>query len=142
ASSPSTAEEGVLELLKSAVAAIAIIAQISVALPANAVLYSPDTNVPRTGELALRRAIPANPSMKTIQNSLEDISYLLRIPQRKPYGSMEGDVKKAMQIATENKEAMLASMPAELKEKGSELYITLLEGKVSRVNLEPLVSRN
>uniref|UniRef100_A0A453B928 Peptidyl-prolyl cis-trans isomerase CYP38-like PsbQ-like domain-containing protein n=1 Tax=Aegilops tauschii subsp. strangulata TaxID=200361 RepID=A0A453B928_AEGTS len=129
ASSPSTAEEGVLELLKSAVAAIAIIAQISVALPANAVLYSPDTNVPRTGELALRRAIPANPSMKTIQNSLEDISYLLRIPQRKPYGSMEGDVKKAMQIATENKEAMLASMPAELKEKGSELYITLLEGK-------------
>ncbi|XP_048555781.1 peptidyl-prolyl cis-trans isomerase CYP37, chloroplastic [Triticum urartu] len=129
ASSPSTAEEGVLELLKSAVAAIAIIAQISVALPANAVLYSPDTNVPRTGELALRRAIPANPSMKTIQNSLEDISYLLRIPQRKPYGSMEGDVKKAMQIATENKEAMLASMPAELKEKGSELYTTLLEGK-------------
>uniref|UniRef100_A0A453B947 Uncharacterized protein n=6 Tax=Aegilops tauschii subsp. strangulata TaxID=200361 RepID=A0A453B947_AEGTS len=122
-------QEGVLELLKSAVAAIAIIAQISVALPANAVLYSPDTNVPRTGELALRRAIPANPSMKTIQNSLEDISYLLRIPQRKPYGSMEGDVKKAMQIATENKEAMLASMPAELKEKGSELYITLLEGK-------------
>lgn len=60
-------QEGVLELLKSAVAAIAIIAQISVGLPANAVLYSPDTNVPRTGELALRRAIPANPSMKTIQ---------------------------------------------------------------------------
>lgn len=60
-------QEGVLELLKGAVAAIAIIAQISVALPANAILYSPDTNVPRTGELALRRAIPANPSMKTIQ---------------------------------------------------------------------------
>lgn len=35
--------------------------------PAEAVLYSPDTKVPRTGELALRRAIPANPSMKTIQ---------------------------------------------------------------------------
>ncbi|CAM0906321.1 unnamed protein product [Alopecurus aequalis] len=120
---------GVLELLKSAVAALAIIAQISVALPANAILYSPDTNVPRTGELALRRAIPANPSMKTIQESLEDISYLLRIPQRKPYGSMEGDVKKAMKIATENKEAMLGSMPAELKEKGFELYTTLLEGK-------------
>lgn len=41
-----------------------------------------------------------------------------------------------MQIATENKEAMLASMPAELKEKGSELYTTLLEGKVSTL-LEP-----
>lgn len=35
--------------------------------PAMAVLYSPDTKVPRTGELALRRAIPANTSMKTIQ---------------------------------------------------------------------------
>lgn len=34
---------------------------------ANAVLYSPDTKVPRTGELALRRAIPANSSMKAIQ---------------------------------------------------------------------------
>ncbi|KAM0898615.1 hypothetical protein ACQ4PT_021786 [Festuca glaucescens] len=124
-----TAKDGVPELLKSAVAALAIIAQISVALPANAILYSPDTNVPRTGELALRRAIPANPSMKTIQESLEDISYLLRIPQRKPYGSMEGDVKKAMKIALDNKEAMLGSMPAELKEKGSELYTSLLEGK-------------
>lgn len=35
--------------------------------PAEAVLYSPDTKVPRSGELALRRAIPANPNMKTIQ---------------------------------------------------------------------------
>lgn len=35
--------------------------------PAEAVLYSPDTKVPRTGELALRKAIPANTNMKTIQ---------------------------------------------------------------------------
>ncbi|XP_024312458.1 peptidyl-prolyl cis-trans isomerase CYP37, chloroplastic isoform X3 [Brachypodium distachyon] len=128
-SSLCTAEDGLLELLKSAVAALAIIAQISVALPANAILYSPDTNVPRTGELALRRAIPANPKMKTVQESLEDISYLLRIPQRKPYGSMEGDVKKAMKIVMENKETILESVPVELKEKGSELYTSLLEGK-------------
>lgn len=60
-------EGGVVELLKGAVAALAVIAQISVSLPADAILYSPDTNVPRTGELALRRAIPANPNMKTIQ---------------------------------------------------------------------------
>ncbi|XP_011622319.1 peptidyl-prolyl cis-trans isomerase CYP37, chloroplastic isoform X3 [Amborella trichopoda] len=65
-------------------------------LPARAVLYSPDTKVPRTGELALRKAIPANPVMKTMQESLEDISFLLRIPQRKPYGTMEGDVKKTL----------------------------------------------
>ncbi|VFQ78719.1 unnamed protein product [Cuscuta campestris] len=35
--------------------------------PAEAVLYSPDAKLPRTGELALRRAIPANTSMKAIQ---------------------------------------------------------------------------
>lgn len=34
--------------------------------------------------------------LPSLQDSLEDISYLLRIPQRKPYGTMEGDVKKAM----------------------------------------------
>lgn len=34
---------------------------------AKAVLYSPDTKVPRTGELALRKAIPANANMKAIQ---------------------------------------------------------------------------
>eukprot|EP01018_Ginkgo_biloba_P022574 Gb_21662 [translate_table: standard] len=71
--------------------------------PASAVLYSPDTKVPRTGEVALRKAIPANPAMKNIQDSLEDIFYLLRIPQRKPYGTMEGDVKKALK-QKQNKE--------------------------------------
>lgn len=34
---------------------------------AEAVLYSPDTKVPRTGEVALRKAIPANANMKAIQ---------------------------------------------------------------------------
>nr|DAD20853.1 TPA_asm: hypothetical protein HUJ06_022316 [Nelumbo nucifera] len=93
--------------LESTIAAILIFVQISSPLPlfgynswsispAKAVLYSPDTKVPRTGELALRRAIPANANMKAIQESLEDISYLLRIPQRKPYGTMEGNVKRAI----------------------------------------------
>ncbi|KAL5547988.1 hypothetical protein UlMin_003219 [Ulmus minor] len=97
--------------------------------PANAVLYSPDTKVPRTGELALRRAIPANANMKTIQDSLEDISYLLRIPQRKPFGTMEGNVKKALKIAKEEKDSILASIPADLKEKGSALHASLTDGK-------------
>lgn len=44
--------------------------------PANAVLYSPDTNIPRTGELALRRAIPANTNMKAIQ--VVDDAYCIR----------------------------------------------------------------
>ncbi|KAH7675852.1 Cyclophilin-type peptidyl-prolyl cis-trans isomerase protein [Dioscorea alata] len=134
------------EKLKRTISVILILVQISFPLPfyemnswsassANAVLYSPDTKVPRTGELALRRAIPANSNMKAIQDSLEDISYLLRIPQRKPYGTMEGDVKKAMKIAKEEKESILGSIPVEFKEKGSVLYASLLDGKGGLQNL-------
>lgn len=97
--------------------------------PAIAVLYSPETKLPRTGELALRKAIPANTNMKTIQDSLEDISYLLRIPQRKPFGTMEGNVKKALKIAKDEKESILASVPADFKDKGLELYTSLVDGK-------------
>ncbi|KAM7498742.1 hypothetical protein LguiA_023156 [Lonicera macranthoides] len=96
---------------------------------AKAVLYSPDTKVPRTGELALRKAIPANTNMKAIQESLEDISYLLRIPQRKPFGTMESNVKKALKIATDEKESILAGVPADLREKGSVLHASLIDGK-------------
>lgn len=139
----SVPEDGVvLEWLRSAAAALAIVTQISVSLPANAVLYSPDTKVPRTGELALRRAIPANPNMKAIQESLEDISYLLRIPQRKPYGSMEGDVKKSMKIAMDNKEAILASIPEEHKEEGAKLYTSLLEEKGGLQTLLKYIKEN
>ncbi|KAG5140441.1 hypothetical protein JHK84_034209 [Glycine max] len=66
---------------------------------AEAVLYSPDTKVPRTGEVALRRAIPANANMKAIQ------------------------------IAVDEKDSILASIPAELKEKGSLVHASLIEGK-------------
>ncbi|XP_075482705.1 peptidyl-prolyl cis-trans isomerase CYP37, chloroplastic isoform X2 [Primulina tabacum] len=102
---------------------------------AEAVLYSPETKIPRTGELALRRAIPANTNMKAIQYSLEDISYLLRIPQRKPFGTMEGNVKKALKIATDEKESILLSIPVELREEGSVLYASLTDGKGGLKNL-------
>ncbi|KAL1363310.1 hypothetical protein AAHE18_03G140400 [Arachis hypogaea] len=130
--------------LKNLVPAIIVSVQITLLLPlvgpwdysgsylspsAMAILYSPDTKVPRTGEVALRRAIPANANMKSIQDSLEDISYLLRIPQRKPYGTMEGNVKKALKIAVDQKESILASIPAELKEKGSLVHASLINGK-------------
>ncbi|XP_020993690.1 peptidyl-prolyl cis-trans isomerase CYP37, chloroplastic [Arachis duranensis] len=130
--------------LKNLVPAIIVSVQITLLLPlvgpwdcsgsylspsAMAILYSPDTKVPRTGEVALRRAIPANANMKSIQDSLEDISYLLRIPQRKPYGTMEGNVKKALKMAVDQKESILASIPAELKEKGSLVHASLINGK-------------
>ncbi|TXG67090.1 hypothetical protein EZV62_008365 [Acer yangbiense] len=67
--------------------------------------------------------------MKAIQASLEDISFLLRIPQRKPYGTMEGNVKKALKIAVDEKDYIPGSIPADLKEKGSTLYASLIDGK-------------
>ncbi|KAG8479411.1 hypothetical protein CXB51_029110 [Gossypium anomalum] len=129
--------------LENVIAVILILAEITSPLPlagwdfwsispANAVLYSPETKLPRTGELALRRAIPANTNMKAIQDSLEDISYLLRIPQRKPYGTMEGNVKKALKIAVDGKDSILASIPADLREKGSTLYSSLVDGRYQR----------
>jgi hypothetical protein len=42
---------------------------------AEAILYSPDTKVPRTGEVALRRAIPANANMKAIQVAIYNYYY-------------------------------------------------------------------
>ncbi|KAJ3670251.1 hypothetical protein LUZ60_010575 [Juncus effusus] len=135
--------DGLIKGIEKAVVSVLIVAQISIPIPvlglkglndlmvspAEAVLYSPNTKVPRTGEFALRKAIPANPNMKTIQESLEDISYLLRIPQRKPYGSMENDVKNALKIATKEKESILSSMPEDVREKGSLLYASLIDGK-------------
>ncbi|WZY95431.1 hypothetical protein YC2023_067760 [Brassica napus] len=67
--------------------------------------------------------------MRDIRASLEDISYLLRIPQRKPYGTMESNVKKALKVAIDDKDSILASIPADLRDKGSELYASLVDGK-------------
>ncbi|XP_010545802.1 PREDICTED: peptidyl-prolyl cis-trans isomerase CYP37, chloroplastic [Tarenaya hassleriana] len=135
-----TFENGVKKNLERLIATVLIFVQVWSPLPfpgldlgkispAEAVLYSPDTKVPRTGELALRRAIPANGNMKAIQASLEDISYLLRIPQRKPYGTMESNVKKALKIAVDEKDSILASVPGDLKDKSSKLYASLIDGK-------------
>lgn len=97
---------------------------------AEAVLYSPDTKVPRSAEVALRRAIPAvNPTTKKIQESLEDIFYLLRIPQRKPFGTMESDVKKAIKLATDEKDLIIATVPDNNRDKAIQLYESLTTGK-------------
>ncbi|XP_061351866.1 peptidyl-prolyl cis-trans isomerase CYP37, chloroplastic-like [Gastrolobium bilobum] len=139
-SAPTIGERIMNQLFKSAIPIIVCSVQITLLLPfsdslsyvspaAKAVLYSPDTKVPRTGEVALRKAIPANANMKAIQDTLEDISYLLRIPQRKPYGTMEGNVKKALKIAVDEKDSILASIPAELKERGTMVHATLIDGK-------------
>eukprot|EP00252_Welwitschia_mirabilis_P008559 TRINITY_DN2049_c0_g1_i3.p1 TRINITY_DN2049_c0_g1~~TRINITY_DN2049_c0_g1_i3.p1 ORF type:complete len:423 (+),score=82.38 TRINITY_DN2049_c0_g1_i3:123-1391(+) len=97
--------------------------------PANAILSSPNTKVPRSGDVALRKAIPANPMMKSIQESLEDIFYLLRFPQRKPYSTMAGDAEKALKVAIDNKDSIISSFPMNSKDKGLELYNSLIDGQ-------------
>jgi hypothetical protein len=71
-----------MKSIQRTIAAILIVSQISLPIPtpipdidpAEAVLYSPNTKIPRTGEFALRKAIPANPNMKTIQVASYEIA--------------------------------------------------------------------
>lgn len=72
-----SAVQRIMKRLRSVVPMVIASVQITALVPfvdyvaspgaAEAVLYSPDTKVPRTGEVALRRAIPANANMKNIQ---------------------------------------------------------------------------
>lgn len=106
-----------------AVAAVAAAAalQLTAADPSWAVLNSPNARIPRTAEAALRRSIPAfNPEVATIQKKLEDIAFLLRIPQRKPWGNMAADVAVSLK-AFENREQLLAGIPAEQQAAGEQL---------------------
>jgi cyclophilin family peptidyl-prolyl cis-trans isomerase len=67
--------------------------------PANALLSSPNARIPRTAEAALRRSIPAfNPDVLAVQKRVENVAFLLRIPQRKPWGSMAADVDAALAL--------------------------------------------
>ncbi|GFR50671.1 hypothetical protein Agub_g12923 [Astrephomene gubernaculifera] len=80
--------------------------------PALAVLNSPNAQIARSVDSALRRSIPAfNTDVKEIQQSLEDVQYLLRIPQRKPWGSMAASVTSALSQATQQPAALLAGVP-------------------------------
>jgi cyclophilin family peptidyl-prolyl cis-trans isomerase len=66
---------------------------------ANALLASPNTQIPRTSEAALRRSIPAfNSDVYSLQKELESIQYKLRIPQRKPWTDMLLSATKAADI--------------------------------------------
>ncbi|KAG2432024.1 hypothetical protein HYH02_013094 [Chlamydomonas schloesseri] len=80
--------------------------------PAEAVLNSPNAQIARSVDAALRRAIPAfNPQVKKIQRSLEEVQYLLRIPQRKPWASMAESVAEALEVS-QQREVMLAGLSA------------------------------
>lgn len=77
--------------------ALAILLAAAAVEPAGAVLNSPVAKQARSAEAALRRSIPAfNPFVGSIQQKVENVAFLLRIPQRKPWGSMTSDVQDAL----------------------------------------------
>ncbi|KAJ0102316.1 hypothetical protein Patl1_04571 [Pistacia atlantica] len=144
-----------MKTAKTLIAAIFIFVQISSPLcmigwelwsvsPAKAVLYSPDTKVPRTGELALRRAIPANTNMKAITGFFGGHIIFAKDSSEKTLWNHGGSGVSPFRlscgftillfllpitIATDEKDSILASIPTDLKEKGSEMYASLIDGK-------------
>uniref|UniRef100_A0A7S0SIZ5 PPIase cyclophilin-type domain-containing protein n=1 Tax=Mantoniella antarctica TaxID=81844 RepID=A0A7S0SIZ5_9CHLO len=90
------------------------IAAIGFAVPpsAEAALSNPNTRLPRNGVTALRRAVPViNPEASEVQYKLEEAAYLLRIPQRKPWGQMSDDVKKSLVIVRDKRVTLLQPVP-------------------------------
>lgn len=58
------------------------------------------------------RSIPAfNRDVEKIQRTLEEIAFLLRIPQRKPWGNMASNVQEAL-ASFDDKSVLLAGVPA------------------------------
>eukprot|EP00898_Chlorokybus_atmophyticus_P004464 jgi/Chlat1/5018/Chrsp32S08951 len=99
-------------------------------LPAAAVLSSPKAEIPRSVEAALRRAIPAvNRPMKKIQDNAESDMYLLRIPNRKPYGTMARDTAESLKLAKESRDEILGGVPAEKQQQAAAYLDELVGGK-------------
>eukprot|EP00239_Pterosperma_sp_CCMP1384_P009951 CAMPEP_0197863506 /NCGR_PEP_ID=MMETSP1438-20131217/40995_1 /TAXON_ID=1461541 /ORGANISM="Pterosperma sp., Strain CCMP1384" /LENGTH=383 /DNA_ID=CAMNT_0043481423 /DNA_START=257 /DNA_END=1408 /DNA_ORIENTATION=- len=103
--------------------------------PAEAVLSSPKRDVPRSVDAALRRAIPlVSPQTKDIQDTVEDIAYLLRIPQRKPFGTMVVDVEKAIKKLREDEDALISIVPDDNKLEAAKV-LDILEYKLARLQV-------
>lgn len=88
--------------------------------PAQALLSSPNAKLPRNVDAALRRSIPVNnTTSKQIQDKIEDVQFLLRIPQRKPYGNMIVDVEKSLKLIAAERASMLAVVPASQQDEAA-----------------------
>lgn len=90
---PAFQKENENRSVSSSQAAFAAVAGLTLALDsmvaplqAQAVLNSPNAQIARTVDAALRRSTPAfNAQVKEVQDRLENIQFQLRIPQRKPW---------------------------------------------------------
>ena len=95
------------------IASAAGLASALAAPPAEAALSNPNTRLPRNGVAALRRAVPSiNEDAGVVQSKLEEAAYLLRIPQRKPWGTMGDNVKSSLAVVRDRKDRLLEPVPA------------------------------
>jgi cyclophilin family peptidyl-prolyl cis-trans isomerase len=96
--------------------------------PAAAVLNSPNAQIARSADVALRRAIPGNNGyMRSVQSKLESIQFKLRIPQRKPWGAIAEDATSAA-ITMGQVDKVLEGTPAGKEDVGRKLVGDIQEG--------------
>mmetsp|Transcript_12796 Transcript_12796/g.42239 ORF Transcript_12796/g.42239 Transcript_12796/m.42239 type:complete len:423 (+) Transcript_12796:76-1344(+) len=116
ASSETAPASDSLALTRRGVGAAAVSAAAALSLrpePAHSALNLPKTNLPRSPEAALRRSIPiVSPEVEKVQGKLEEVAFFLRIPQRKPWGQMQGNVDASRETLKASPEAILSFVPA------------------------------
>lgn len=104
---PRDSKKGVLSQKVLVALACGILTSTSVG-DAQALLASPNTQIPRSAEAALRRSIPAfNDSVFELQRELESVQYKLRIPQRKPWQDMLVSATNVLQSLTKDESSIL-----------------------------------
>lgn len=125
---PAPATQRVLQHCTAAAVSLCLACGTSLApSPAHAVLNSPNAQIARSTDVALRRATPAfNADVKAVQDSLEDIQFKLRIPQRKPWGGMARNVTASLKTVADE-QGMLLSTPAGSQQEGKELIADLTQ---------------
>jgi len=102
--------------------------------PSLAVLNSPNVQIPRSADTALRRSVPAfNPVAADLQSKLEEVAFLLRIPQRKPWGSMAGNAG-VIAAALQDRPTLLAGVKPEQATEADALLDDMQEN-LRRLNI-------
>jgi cyclophilin family peptidyl-prolyl cis-trans isomerase len=106
-----------------------------------ALLNSPNAQIPRTVDAALRRAIPAlNPGVAKMQQKMEEVAYFLRIPQRKPWASMASNVTACLALLEGRQPLLEGVPPAALAQANADLdtaYTRLKQLELSIKSQQP-----
>jgi cyclophilin family peptidyl-prolyl cis-trans isomerase len=87
---------------------------------------TPTQQLPRNADVALRRAIPiVNAPTGRVQERLEQILFLLRIPQRKPWGDMASALASSQAALVSDRDSILGAVPAAEREAAAATLASL-----------------